>query len=242
MTYDFKLSCTLSAVPQAVYDAWLDSAAHGAMTGGAAKSPALGGPYSAWDGYITGKTLELIPGKRIVQSWRTSEFGAGDPDSTITVYLEPTKGGARLTLTHSGVPDGQTSYENGGWQDNYFTPRSLLPVGKVWGETGQGFGRQGLPNLSPHREMSALSEAEPAGGGALAHNSIHFARALREAGVPLGPGAVLDALAAVEAGASAIARTFTRRCMRSSSKSMSTACCSTRRSASSGSARVSSRS
>ena len=47
--------------------------------------------------------------------------------------------------------------------------------------------------------MSALSEAEPAGRGALAENIIHFARALREAGVPLGPGAVLDALAAVEA-------------------------------------------
>src|SRR5574337_1841884 len=36
-------------------------------------------------------------------------------------------------------------------------------------------------------------------GGALAANIVHFARALREAGVPLGPGAVLDALAAVEA-------------------------------------------
>ena len=57
-----------------------------------------------------------------MQSWRTSEFGAGDPNSTITVDLNPTKGGARLTLTHSGVPDGQTSYEDGGWQDNYFTP------------------------------------------------------------------------------------------------------------------------
>ena len=32
-----------------------------------------------------------------------------------------------------------------------------------------------------------------------AQNIVHFARALREAGVPLGPGAVLDALAAVEA-------------------------------------------
>ena len=81
MTYDFKLSCTLPATPQAVYDAWLDSAAHGAMTGGAAKiAKHVGGPYSAWDGYIAGKTLELIPGKRIVQSWRTSEFAAGDPD------------------------------------------------------------------------------------------------------------------------------------------------------------------
>ena len=47
--------------------------------------------------------------------------------------------------------------------------------------------------------MSALLEAESAGGGVLAQNIIHFARALREAGVPLGPGAVIDALAAVEA-------------------------------------------
>ncbi|MGA8713864.1 MAG: VWA domain-containing protein, partial [Roseiarcus sp.] len=43
-----------------------------------------------------------------------------------------------------------------------------------------------------------MIESEPSGGGALAQNIVHFARALREAGVPLGPGAVLDALAAIE--------------------------------------------
>src|ERR1700728_2968602 len=48
-------------------------------------------------------------------------------------------------------------------------------------------------------KMSAVLEAEPASGGVLAQNIIHFARALREAGVPLGPGAAVDALAAVEA-------------------------------------------
>src|SRR5271166_4617768 len=47
--------------------------------------------------------------------------------------------------------------------------------------------------------IAAISGSEPSGGGALAENIVHFARALREAGVPLGPGAVLDALAAVEA-------------------------------------------
>jgi uncharacterized protein len=47
--------------------------------------------------------------------------------------------------------------------------------------------------------MSAILEAEPAGGGVLAQNIIHFVRALRDAGMPLGPGAVLDVLAAVEA-------------------------------------------
>src|SRR5437763_15166908 len=35
--------------------------------------------------------------------------------------------------------------------------------------------------------------------GRLAENIVHFARALRRAGLPVGPGAVLDALAAVEA-------------------------------------------
>jgi activator of HSP90 ATPase len=123
MTYDFTLSCALPAAPEALYDAWLDSAAHSAMTGGEAKiGRCVGDRYSAWDGYIEGATLELVAGKRIVQSWRTTEFGASDPDSTIVVDLESTGAGTRLTLTHKGVPDGQTSYENGGWQDNYFAP------------------------------------------------------------------------------------------------------------------------
>jgi uncharacterized protein with von Willebrand factor type A (vWA) domain len=47
--------------------------------------------------------------------------------------------------------------------------------------------------------MTDLAESSPEGGGALAENIVYFARALREAGVPLGPGAALDALAAVEA-------------------------------------------
>ena len=45
---------------------------------------------------------------------------------------------------------------------------------------------------------TSIFEAGPR-GGLLAQNIVHFARALREAGLPLGPGAVLDALAAVEA-------------------------------------------
>jgi activator of HSP90 ATPase len=123
MTYDFNLSCTLPASPEAVYDAWLDSQRHGAMTGAPATiGNRVGEHYAAWDGYITGKTLELVPGRRIVQSWRTSEFEESDPDSTVTVDLERTRTGTRLTLTHSGVPDGQTDYENGGWRDFYFAP------------------------------------------------------------------------------------------------------------------------
>lgn len=64
------------AKPADVFAAWLDSVAHGAMTGrGRAKiDPRVGGAHTAWNGYIQGETLELEPGRRIVQSWRTSEF------------------------------------------------------------------------------------------------------------------------------------------------------------------------
>jgi uncharacterized protein with von Willebrand factor type A (vWA) domain len=40
---------------------------------------------------------------------------------------------------------------------------------------------------------------EPPGSGKLALNILYFARALRDAGLPIGPGAVLDAVSAVEA-------------------------------------------
>jgi hypothetical protein len=36
------------------------------------------------------------------------------------VSLAPVKAGTRLTLRHANVPDGQTSYQKGGWQNSYF--------------------------------------------------------------------------------------------------------------------------
>ena len=82
----------------------------------------MGDRYSAWDGYIEDATLELVPGKRIVQSWRRTEFGANDPDSTIVVDLDAARTGTRFRLTDKGVLDDQTSYEKGGWRDFYFAP------------------------------------------------------------------------------------------------------------------------
>jgi hypothetical protein len=59
------VTCTLPASPEAVYDAWLDSGRHGEMTGAKASiGERVGDRYSAWDGYITGKTLELVPARR----------------------------------------------------------------------------------------------------------------------------------------------------------------------------------
>ena len=121
MSYAFTLTATIPATPRAVYDTWLDSRGHTAMTGSTAKMSAkVGAKVSAWGGYISGRNLKLVPGKRIVQSWRTTKFTDEHEDSTITVTLAAAKGGTRLTLRHANVPDGQTSYEKGGWQNSYF--------------------------------------------------------------------------------------------------------------------------
>jgi hypothetical protein len=91
----------MHASPEAVCDAWLDSAAHTAMTGDEAKIvKCVGGAHSAWDGYITGKTVELILGKRIAPSWGTNRCG-DDPDSTLNVELSPTRTGTLPRLTQA---------------------------------------------------------------------------------------------------------------------------------------------
>ncbi len=81
MGYTFTLSEIIPAPPAAIYDAWVNSRAHSAMTGSkATQSPRVGANVSAWDGYISGTNLELVPGKRIVQSWRTTKFTDADPE------------------------------------------------------------------------------------------------------------------------------------------------------------------
>lgn len=123
MPYTYTLTSIIPATPQEIYQAWLDSEAHTEMTGAeAVMSDEVGAEVSAWDGYITGSNLELVPHERIVQAWRTTEFADEHDDSIVTVTLEPVEEGTLLTLVHSNVPNEHRSYEEGGWESQYFEP------------------------------------------------------------------------------------------------------------------------
>ena len=123
MTLSFTLTDIIPATPEQIYAAWLDSGGHTAITGSAAEVGATeGAVFTAWGGYISGRNVSLEPGRRIVQSWRTTRFTPEDPDSQIEVLLESIAGGTRLTLHHTNVPDGHTGYRDGGWQEHYFEP------------------------------------------------------------------------------------------------------------------------
>jgi activator of HSP90 ATPase len=108
--------------PKTIYNAWLDSDIHSAMTGGEAVcSNQVKGNFTAWDGYISGTNEALVSNKEIVQKWRTTEFKETDKDSTLNIYLEETESGSLLTLVHTNIPEGQPDYESG-WIEHYFNP------------------------------------------------------------------------------------------------------------------------
>ena len=122
MAIEFEVSTVIAKTPQELYNAWLDSGEHARMTGAGAKvSDKAGEAFEAWDGYIQGKNLELEPGRRIIQAWRTSEFSETDKDSVIEVLFEAVEGGTKITLMHTNLPPHGKQYEKG-WHESYFQP------------------------------------------------------------------------------------------------------------------------
>ena len=123
MPDSIQVSTVLPASPARIYKAWLSSKAHTAMTGGEATvDPKVGGRHTAWNGYIEGVTLDLKPNRRIVQSWRSTEFPADVPDSRLEILLETVEGGTTITLNHSEIPAGQGVQYESGWVESYFDP------------------------------------------------------------------------------------------------------------------------
>jgi activator of HSP90 ATPase len=125
-TKTIKQTIRFNASAHSVYEVLMDSKSHGKFTGGNAKiSRKIGGKFSVYDGYATGKNLELIPDMRIVQTWRASDWNV-DQESQVTFDIEPTKDGCLLRFNHSNVPEEQVSAIKQGWIDFYWQPMKEL--------------------------------------------------------------------------------------------------------------------
>lgn len=176
MAESIEVSRVIKAPARRIYEAWLDPEEHALMTG-AATSAGERGAYTAWDGYIEGRTTSAEPYTRIVQKWRTTEFPEGAPDSTLTIELTEVAGGTEVKLVHTGIPDGQGGDYDTGWKDYYFDPME-----KYFASPREKL-KEGVEALEEAAEKAgeAIEDAVGQAGEALESAAKNVGKALKDA-------------------------------------------------------------
>jgi uncharacterized protein YndB with AHSA1/START domain/TfoX/Sxy family transcriptional regulator of competence genes len=122
-TRTIRQSVTLRASPHDVYEALMDAKQHAAFTGCPARvSRQVGGRFTAMES-LRGKNVELIPGRRIVQTWQCDHEGWPRAHySTLTIELKPRAGGTRLEFTQVDVPAACHAAIRSAWTKYYWRP------------------------------------------------------------------------------------------------------------------------
>jgi activator of HSP90 ATPase len=108
--------------PHRLYEALLDSKQFTTFSGMPGEiHRETGGAFSLFGGQITGRNVELIPDRRIVQAWRAASWPEG-VYSIARFELEAKGDGTRLVFDHTGFPATLREHLAGGWQEHYFGP------------------------------------------------------------------------------------------------------------------------
>jgi len=113
-----------NATPEQLFNLLLKEELHTAFTGSKAKiNDVVGEDFTAWDGYIEGKNLEIIPNQKIVQLWRSQEEGWPENHfSTATFVFEAKDNGTELTFDQNNIPQVCADNVAQGWIDYYWKP------------------------------------------------------------------------------------------------------------------------
>jgi len=81
----------------------------------------VGGAFTLFGGYITGRQIELVPVERIVQAWRD---GGWDPGIYSIAKFELLEQGSatKIVFDHTGFPKGAGEHLAAGWKAHYWEP------------------------------------------------------------------------------------------------------------------------
>jgi len=127
----------VDALPLQVYQAFVDPRKHAEFTGSPATcTPRVGGRFTAWDGYISGKNLVLVKGRRIVQEWKTTEWPPDYPPSILELKFGTKGKKTLLSMVHSKVPAEQAESYREGWVSSYWEPLKEYFAGRKTGAGG----------------------------------------------------------------------------------------------------------
>jgi activator of HSP90 ATPase len=81
----------------------------------------VGGTFTLFGGYITGRNLEMLPDERLVQAWRAGSWKPG-AFSIATFALVKDGAKTKLLFDHRGFPDGEGASLAQGWHAHYWGP------------------------------------------------------------------------------------------------------------------------
>ena len=123
MSNSIRQEINIKANPKRVYDTLLDGKRFSEFTGGAPAEidATAGGAFSCFGGMITGRNLELLPHRRIVQAWRAGNWPEG-VYSIVRFEIEAQGPDTKLTLDHLAFPGGSAEHLDGGWHKMYWEP------------------------------------------------------------------------------------------------------------------------
>ena len=123
MSNMITLAVDLPAKPARLYDMYVNAKQHSAFTGAPVKIAArVGARFEAFGGALSGTILQVVPKRLIVQSWRSTNFGKRDVDSTLILRFLPNGNSGRIALTHVNVAERDFGGVSEGWQKYYFVP------------------------------------------------------------------------------------------------------------------------
>jgi len=113
----FKKTFRINAEPSDVYSALTNPFTIELWSGYPAEmSTEPGSEFSLWEGDITGKNIEFIQDKKLVQEWY---FGDQTEKSIVTISVFPDKDNSSVTVEHTNIPDEEFDDIAEGWRDYY---------------------------------------------------------------------------------------------------------------------------
>lgn len=113
----FKKAFRINAVPSDVYSALTNPFTIELWSGyPSVMSTEPGTEFSLWEGDITGRNIEFVPDRKIVQEWY---FGEQQEKSVVTVNIRPERDYSLVTVEHTNIPDDDFENISEGWNEYY---------------------------------------------------------------------------------------------------------------------------
>ena len=113
----FQKTFKINAEPSDVYSALTNPYTIELWSGyPAVMSEVPGSEFSLWEGDITGKNIEFIKDKKVVQEWY---FGGQTEKSIVTISIKFDRENSQVTVEHTNIPDKDFADIAEGWREYY---------------------------------------------------------------------------------------------------------------------------